>query len=372
MPNRDLADAIGFWSVDALPHNTVPYLRAGARARREQGLVPGIPGLESIDAARLASRTGGHARARHSRFPAVARCVFRRLRHLHSLYRSFVGLWVNAVVIGYIVGWPLFPMLAADVEQLTPAMEPADRIARTHGVERSVVEPRSLGRARYRCHLRPDPQRAGGYATRSSGVPDHLAYVWVPVVIPLLWATILPALWRLIRLSLFVRRLGTRVRVDLGDPRVLGVFADIGIRHLLVIIVGLSVIPMQAILTGQIATVDFVPALVVTVPVALIVLVLPMWGISWRGDRRETDRTRSPERTRRLHRNTTAIAICCCRCIGRQVADTSEWPASAGAASRVVVLRRDSAAGVDRRRARAEPRLERIGLAMTLLQSDAV
>ena len=39
---------------------------------------------------------------------------------LHPLYRSFVGLWVNAVVIGYIVGWPMFSMLAADVERLTP------------------------------------------------------------------------------------------------------------------------------------------------------------------------------------------------------------------------------------------------------------
>ena len=77
----------------------------------------------------------------------------------------------------------------------------------------------------------------------------------------------------------------------------LGVFADIGIRHLLVIIIGLSVIPMQAILTGQIQTVDFVPALVVTVPVALIVLLLPMWGIR-AGGSGEADRTRSPERTR--------------------------------------------------------------------------
>ena len=197
---------------------------------------------------------------------------------MHSLYRSFVGLWVNAVVIGYIVGWPLFPMLAADVEQLTPAMEPADRsLARTELSEawsnRGVWVARVVGVI------------FGMILSAQAGIdaferrPGSLAYVWVPVVVPLLWATILPALWRLIRMSLFVRRLGTRVRIDLGDTRLLGAFADIGIRHLLVIIVGLSVIPMQAILTGQIATVDFVPALVVTVPVALIVLLFPMWGV---------------------------------------------------------------------------------------------
>ncbi len=107
-----------------------------------------------------------------------------------------------------------------------------------------------------------------------------------------------------------------RVRIDLDDPRLLGVFADIGIRHLLVIIIGLSVIPMQAILTGQIQTVDFVPALVVTVPVALVVLLLPMWGIRAAviaAKRTELDRlTRTRERVGARQRPVT----CWCRCIG--------------------------------------------------------
>jgi hypothetical protein len=104
---------------------------------------------------------------------------------------------------------------------------------------------------------------------------------------------------------------------------------------LLVIIIGLSVIPMQAILTGQIATVDFVPALVVTVPVALIVLLLPMWGI--RGaviaaKRMELDRlaelANGAEPGSERHMLVSLYR--------RQVAETSEWPASAGAASRVL------------------------------------
>jgi hypothetical protein len=253
---------------------------------------------------------------------------------LHSLYRSFVGLWVNAVVIGYIVGWPLFPMLAADVEQLTPAMEPADRsIARTELSEawsnRGVWVARGIGVI---CGMILSAQAGVDALERR---PGYLAYAWVPVVVPLLWATILPALWRLIRMSLFVRRLGGRVRIDLSDPHLLGAFADIGIRHLLVIIVGLSVIPMQAILTGQIATVDFVPALVVTVPVALMVLLLPMWGI--RGavitaKRIELDRLNELA-TASEHDSDRHMLLSLYR---RQIADTSEWPASAGAASRLL------------------------------------
>jgi ribulose-phosphate 3-epimerase len=36
-------------------------------------------------------------------------------------------------------------------------------------------------------------------------------------LIPLLWATALPALWQLLRLSVFVHRLGREVHVELGD-----------------------------------------------------------------------------------------------------------------------------------------------------------
>ena len=111
----------------AAQHRSVPA--AGAGARREPGLVPGIPGLEAVSMLRgwrlgLAITLGlGVAGS----LPLLV--AYFGDYELNSLYRSFVGLWVNAVVIGYIVGWPLFPMLAADVEQLTPAMEP--RIARS-------------------------------------------------------------------------------------------------------------------------------------------------------------------------------------------------------------------------------------------------
>ena len=131
-----------------------------------------------------------------------------------------------------------------------------------------------------------------------AGRPGSLAYVWVPVMIPLMWATILPALWRLIRVSVFVRRLGSRVRIDLDDPRLLGVFADIGIRHLLVIIIGLSVIPMQAILTGQIANGGFRAGAGRHRTGCADRSITSDVGHSRGGDSGEADRTRSSERTR--------------------------------------------------------------------------
>ncbi len=94
-------------------------------------------------------------------------------------------------------------------------------------------------------------------------------------------------------------------------------------------------IPDAGVLTGQIATVDFVPALVVTVPVALMVLLLPMWGIRASviaAKQNELDRL-SALVNESEHGSERHMLLSLYR---RQVADTSEWPASAGAASRVL------------------------------------
>ncbi len=92
---------------------------------------------------------------------------------------------------------------------------------------------------------------------------------------------------------------------------------------------------MQAILTGQIQTVDFVPALVVTVPVALVVLLLPMWGVRaavTAAKRIELDRLTELANTAEQGSDRHMLVSL----YRRQIADTPEWPASAGAASRVL------------------------------------
>jgi hypothetical protein len=255
---------------------------------------------------------------------------------LDRIYRSAVSLWVNAIVVGYVIGWPVFSKLAADVERLAPLLDaPARAQARTTLSDiwsnPSVWAARVIG---FLYGLVPSVPTLLGFL---AGQPGALLYAWVPIMIPLLWATALPALWRLIRLSVFVQRLGRdHVRVDLTDPRLLGTFADIGIRHLLVIVIGLSVIPMQAILTGSIELIDFVPALAVTAPVMLVVLVLPLWGIH-RGiaSAKETELDRVANLANQVERDSDRYLLL--TMYRQQIAAASEWPVSAGSASRVLI-----------------------------------
>jgi len=141
-------------------------------------------------------------------------------------------------------------------------------------------------------------------------------------------------LWRLLRVTWFVYRLGAWIRVDLGDPRSLGIFADIGIRHVLLIVIGLSVIPMQAILTGGLGLIDFLPPLVVTTPVAVAVLVLPIWGIH-----RAIVAAKATEFLRVTGAMNEAPPDSDRRLLWwlyrQQIAQSSEWPVAAGSATRL-------------------------------------
>ena len=100
--------------------------------------------------------------------------------------------------------------------------------------------------------------------------------------------------------------------------------------------------------------------------------ILPMWGIHGAmtaAKHSELERLTATLQT--AARTRQRPSSCCCRCTGRQIADTSEWPASAGVCVALVVLRRDPAVCVGRGRARAGSGVERVGFALTLLQSDA-
>jgi hypothetical protein len=254
---------------------------------------------------------------------------------IHAIYHSFVSVWINSAVVGYIVGLPVFERLAADVERLAPLLDPAQR-ARARATLSDIWSNPAVWGARAVGVLYGFIPSAPTLLHIIQGQPGAFIYLWVPLLIPLLWAVALPALWRLIRLSLFVYRLGSELRVDLGDQRLLGVFTDIGIRHLLIIVVGLSVIPMQAILTGAIHLNDFAPALIATAPVALIVLVLPILGVH-RGvvaaKGLELDRMTSLfEAADRDSERFLLLSL-----YRQRVAETSEWPLSAGSASRVVL-----------------------------------
>ena len=252
-----------------------------------------------------------------------------------AIYHSFVSVWINSIVVGYVIGFPVFERLVADAERIAPLLGAADvmQVRATLSETWSNAAVWVAGAVGVLYGLIPSMPTL---IRIIAGEPGAFIYLWVPLLIPLLWATALPMLWRLVRLSVFVYRLGGKVRVDLGDQRLLGVFTDIGIRHLLIIVVALSVIPMQAILTGRMQLNDFVPALIATVPVALIVVVLPILGVH-RGvvfaKERELDRL-APllEAADRDSERFLLLSL-----YRQRVAETSEWPLSGGSASRVVL-----------------------------------
>jgi hypothetical protein len=125
------------------------------------------------------------------------------------IYHSFVSLWINAIVVGYIIGVPVFAPLEADVERLAPLLDPEARIRARMTLDdtwsnASVWVVRVIG-----VLYGLIPSAATLFAS-IEGRREALPYLWVPLLIPLLWATALPALWQLLRLSLFVHRLGWR------------------------------------------------------------------------------------------------------------------------------------------------------------------
>lgn len=254
---------------------------------------------------------------------------------VRTLYHAFISLWINAIVVGYVIGVPVFALLAADVERLAPLLDPEARV-RARTTLSDTWSNASVWIVRMVGILYGLIPSAPTLFAIIQGRRESLPYLWVPLLIPLLWATALPALWQLLRLSVFVHRLGREVHVELGDQRALGVFTDIGFRHMLIIIVGLSVIPMQAILTGAIQINDFVPALIATTPVALAVLALPILGVH-RGvvAAKDAELDRLTARFDGCDRDSEQYLLLAM--YRRQVVDTSEWPLSLGSVSRVVV-----------------------------------
>src|SRR5262249_18773800 len=127
-----------------------------------------------------------------------------------AIYHSFVSVWINSIVVGYVIGFPVFERLAADVERIAPLLGAADRA----GVRAALSDTWSnaavwaAGVVGVLYGLIPSVPTLMRII---DGQPGAFIYLWVPLLIPLLWATALPMLWRLVRLSVFVYRLGGEV-----------------------------------------------------------------------------------------------------------------------------------------------------------------
>lgn len=196
---------------------------------------------------------------------------------------STAQLWVNSTATGYVLGLLIFETrrLCADFVSIRPrlldpgALDLPDLFMRNHH-PRSLAAVTIFGAA------------FGTYFNYSTNgllhqlVHGHALaweYAWGPLVLLALWTVVFHVLWILFDNARLLARIARQhVRVDLARLAVFDLFANTGIRHLLLIIVGLTVIPVQSIMTGSLNPIDFVPALAVVLPVGMLLLVLPIYG----------------------------------------------------------------------------------------------
>jgi hypothetical protein len=254
-----------------------------------------------------------------------------------QLYRNAVSVITNSLVIGYVVGvfGPSFGRLAHDIGRLTPLLPGDARNAALAALDDRT--PRAIWTARLLGLAYGVVPNLGLIVGLLEGRPEAWPYVWVLLLVPVLWAVVFPALWRLYRVSLLLYRLGRdAVQVDLDDLRPLGVFAEIGVRHLLLIVIGLAFVPFQAILLGGLDWRDFVPALLVTLPIALLALLSPVLGIHRSVvAAKAVELDRLGELLRQAQRHGERHLLLALR--RGQIADVPEWPFTLGSAARIAV-----------------------------------
>ena len=253
-----------------------------------------------------------------------------------QLYRNAVSVVTNSLVIGYVFGvfGPSFGRLGHDISRLEPLLPRDDREAAlatlNDATPRAVWIARALGIA---YGLVPNVDLLGRIL---EGRPEALPYVWVLLLVPALWAVVFPALWRLFRVSILVYRVGRhQINVDVDDLRPLDVFAEIGVRHLLLIVIGLAFVPIQAILVGGLDWKDFIPAVVATLPIALMALLLPVLGVHRAVvTTKQAELDRLTEQLRQADRHSDRYLLLALR--RAQVHALSEWPFTLGTAARIL------------------------------------
>ena len=86
--------------------------------------------------------------------------------------------------------------------------------------------------------------------------------------------------WRL-PISLALSRIGRDVAVDLYDPQALRPFARVAVLDVLVVMGAVALMPLQSI-DAEFRLANYVPGLLVGVPAALLLFVVPLWGVHQR------------------------------------------------------------------------------------------
>jgi hypothetical protein len=199
------------------------------------------------------------------------------------LYRSAIQLWTNSAATGYALGILLYDTrrLTSEYARLRPflrdvgELDDPDLFRRNrHPLALALV---TLSGLAYGLFFNYSTE--GLFYELAHGITPAWEYAWGPIMLVVLWTTVFHALWILFDNAWLLGRLARHhVTVDLHRLGIMDVFGHAGIRYLLLMIVGLTVLPIQAILAGRMKPVDFVPTLAIVLPVGLIMLVLPIFG----------------------------------------------------------------------------------------------
>lgn len=199
------------------------------------------------------------------------------------LYRSAIQLWTNSAATGYALGILLYEArrLTGEYARLRPFLrEPGTLddpdLFRRNRHPLALVLVTAAG-AMY--------GMAFNYSTHGlfhelvHGTAPAWEYAWGPLVLVALWTAVFHVLWTLFDNARMLGRIARyHVQVSLGHLDVMDVFGRAGVRYLLLMIVGLTVLPIQAILAGRMTPLDFIPTLAIVLPVGLVMLVLPIFG----------------------------------------------------------------------------------------------
>jgi hypothetical protein len=202
---------------------------------------------------------------------------------LASLWRSAVQLWINALAAGYVVGIALYESRRLDVDlaELRPSLHDGPwktdvLLFARNRYPRSLLTATLAGAA---FGAMFNIETRGLLHQLLHGLPPAWEYAWGPLVLVVLWALVFHVLWVMLGHTRMLARIARQaVRFDLNRLAVFDPIANAGIRHLLLIIVGLTVIPVQAILTGTLAPMDFAPAVAVVLPAGLVLATTPIYG----------------------------------------------------------------------------------------------
>lgn len=110
--------------------------------------------------------------------------------------------------------------------------------------------------------------------------PVNPLYYWNVPVFMTLWLLMTYSFAIMVRMANVLARLGRHgIRIDLLATHKLSSFMEIGQRIMLIAVGGLTFLLVQAALVGELSTVDWLPPLMLILPLAVWLFARPMWGI---------------------------------------------------------------------------------------------